>query len=90
MNFYEKALFVKSRRGGRRVVDVTALCPWRYASIRTVSESTLFGDSVHYEIRLFELKALQSSDRPSRRVDQVHLRSRLARDPKRFLGQERS
>ena len=88
-NFYEKALFVKSRRGGRRVVDVTALCPWRYASIRTVSESTFFGDSVHYEIRLFELKALQSSDRPSRRVDQVHLRSRLARDPKRFLGQQR-
>jgi hypothetical protein len=52
LNIYEKALFVKSRRGGRRVVDVTALCPWRYASIRTVSESTFFGDSVHYEICL--------------------------------------
>jgi hypothetical protein len=28
-----------------------------------LSVSPLFGDSVHYEIRLFELKALQSSDR---------------------------
>ncbi len=26
-------------------------------------EPAIFGDSVHYEIRLFELKALQSSDR---------------------------
>jgi hypothetical protein len=33
-NFYEKALFVKGRRGGRCVVNATTLCPSRYASIR--------------------------------------------------------
>jgi hypothetical protein len=34
--------------------------------------SSLFGDSVHYEIRLFELKALQSSERsPLFGMDQV-------------------
>jgi hypothetical protein len=34
MNFYEKALFVKSRRGGCSVVNAATLCPSRYASIR--------------------------------------------------------
>ncbi len=59
-------------------MDATALCPSRYASIRTLCELTLFfGGSVHDEIRLFEPKALQSSDRPSRRVDQVQWRSHL-------------
>jgi len=63
-NFYEKALFVK--------VDVATalwltqlLCPSRYASIRTLGELTLVGSPVHYGIRLFEPKALQSSERPS-------------------------
>ncbi len=36
------------RRGGKP----HGSCPSRYASIRTVSEPTLFGGSVHYEIRL--------------------------------------
>jgi hypothetical protein len=50
------------------------LCPSRYASIRTLRELTLFGGLVHYEIRLFEPKALQSSERPSSwRVGQVHM-----------------
>jgi hypothetical protein len=50
------------------------LCPSRYASIRTLRELTLFGGLVHYEIRLFELEALQSSERPSSwRVGQVHM-----------------
>jgi hypothetical protein len=72
-NFYEKALFVKSRRGGLSVANAT-LCPSRYASIRTLGELTLFGGSVHYEIRPFELEALQSSERPSSwRVGQVHM-----------------
>ena len=52
-NFHEKAHFVKAD-----VAAVVAakpngfLCPSRYASIRTFSEPTLFGGSVHYEIRL--------------------------------------
>jgi hypothetical protein len=64
-NFYEKALFVKP-------ADVAAaLCGERDCSalramlLSALSVSTLFGDSVHYEIRLFELKALQSSERSS-------------------------
>jgi hypothetical protein len=36
VNFYEKALFVKSRRGGRPLANAAALCPSRYASIRTL------------------------------------------------------
>jgi hypothetical protein len=36
VNFYEKALFVKGRRGGRPVMNTTALCPSRYASIRAL------------------------------------------------------
>ena len=43
---------LSSRRGGPSVVEASGFCPSRYASIRAVSESTLFGDSVHYEIRL--------------------------------------
>src|SRR5215212_3996294 len=54
----------------------------RHASIRTLSELTIFGSSVHYEIRLFELKALQSSERSSWRVDQVHI-AQSPLDPKR-------
>ncbi len=41
MNFYEKALFIKPTWRLRYVVNATALCPSRYASIRTVSEFTL-------------------------------------------------
>ncbi|HSK83528.1 MAG TPA: hypothetical protein VK902_09035 [Rubrobacter sp.] len=52
-NFYEKALFVKPADvAASSRSSLTAFCPSRYASIRTVSESTLFGGSVHYEIRL--------------------------------------
>ena len=47
-----------------------------------------FGGSVHDEIRLFGLKALQSSERPSRRVGQVRLRSHLMLDPKRVRARE--
>jgi hypothetical protein len=46
---------------------------------------------VHYGIRLFGLlKALQSSERPSRRVGQVRLRSHLVLDPKRSGNRSRS
>jgi hypothetical protein len=41
-NFYEKALFVKGRRGGPAVWLTQLLCPSRYASIRTRGELTLF------------------------------------------------
>jgi hypothetical protein len=54
-NFHEKAHFVKGRRGGLVAVETNGFCPSRYASIRTVSEPTLFGGSVHHEIRLFGL-----------------------------------
>jgi hypothetical protein len=55
-NFHEKAQFVKGRRGGLVAVETNGfLCPSRYASIRTFNEPTLFGGSVHYEIRLFGL-----------------------------------
>jgi hypothetical protein len=38
MDFYEKALFVKSRRGGPIVVEcIGSVCPSRYSSIRTVN-----------------------------------------------------
>jgi hypothetical protein len=62
-NFYEKAPFVKPTWRPRCVVYATTLPFARYASIRTVSVSPLFGDSVHYEIRLDSgsTKALQSS-----------------------------
>jgi hypothetical protein len=40
-NFYEKAHFVKPTWRPRCVVNATALCPSRYASIRTLSEFTL-------------------------------------------------
>jgi hypothetical protein len=78
-NFYEKALFVKSRRGGRPVANATALCPSRYASIRTLRELTLFGGSVHRMRSDFSArqKALQSSERPYWRVGQV----RIAQSP---------
>jgi hypothetical protein len=53
--------------GGLVAVETNGfLCPSRYASIRTFSEPTIFGGSVHYEIRLdsdYQLKALQSSYR---------------------------
>ena len=42
--------------------DCSAL---RAMLLSALSVSSLFGDSVHYGIRLFELKALQSSDRSS-------------------------
>jgi hypothetical protein len=40
-NFYEKALFVKDRRGGSLVLECNGFeCPSRYASIRTFGEPT--------------------------------------------------
>jgi hypothetical protein len=52
-NFYEKALFVKGRRGGRPLADATALSALRAMLLSALSVSSLFGDSVHCEIRLF-------------------------------------
>jgi hypothetical protein len=47
-NFYEKALFVKPTWRLCIVAKRNSLGPFaRYASIRTVSEPALFGDSVH-------------------------------------------
>jgi hypothetical protein len=79
-NFHEKAHFVKADVAAP-VSSVTTPCPSRYASIRTVSESTLLGDSVHYEIHLFGLPRRRCNLRiglSSRKVDQVrNLRTRL-------------
>src|SRR5215218_7962611 len=68
--------------------STTALCPSRYASIRTLLVSLLFGDSVHCEIHLFGLLrrrcnlpiGLASS---KRRVDQVRIAQSPYLDPKR-------
>jgi hypothetical protein len=56
---------LSSRRGGRCVANATAVCPSRYASIRTLKELTLFGGSVHRmrSVLIRAKKALQSSDR---------------------------
>jgi hypothetical protein len=64
-NFYEKALFVKPTWRPNLVAECNCFeCPSRYASIRAVSELTLFGSSVHYEIHLFRtIQVLQSSER---------------------------
>jgi hypothetical protein len=89
LNFYEKALFVKT--------DVAAaLCGGNAncSALRAMLLFALSGSSLFWwlgaydEIRLFEPKALQSSERSSLRVDQVHLRSHLMLDPKRYLGQQ--
>jgi hypothetical protein len=88
MNFYEKALFVKTDVAAALCgMNANGLCPSRYASIRTLGEPFVLWLGAYDEIRLFEPKALQSSERSSLRVDQVHLRSRLMLDPKRYLGQ---
>ena len=88
-NFYEKALFVKSDVAAALCsMNANCLCPSRYASIRTLGEPSVLWLSAYDEIRLFEPKALQSSERSSLRVDQVHLRSHLMLDPKRYLGQQ--
>jgi hypothetical protein len=55
-------------------------CPSRYASIRTVSEPILFGDSVHYEIHLdsdYRRRCNLPSDLSWLRMDQV----RIAQSP---------
>jgi hypothetical protein len=72
------------------VVGTPTVLPFaRYASIRTLGEPSLaLWLGAFDEIRLFEPKALQSSERSSFRVDQVHLRTRLMLDPKRYLGQQ--
>src|SRR5215210_3307670 len=62
--------------------STTALCPSRYASIRTLLVSLLFGDSVHCEIHLFGLLRRRCNLRSglassSWRVDQV----RIAQSP---------
>ena len=41
-NFYEKAHFVKGRRGGLSVAEPNGFCPSRYASIRTLGEPALW------------------------------------------------
>jgi hypothetical protein len=67
MDFYEKALFVKSRRGGWSLWQRrNCLYPSRYASIRTFCEPTLRWLGAYDEIRLDSgsTKALQSSERP--------------------------
>jgi hypothetical protein len=66
---------LSSRRGGPIVANATALPFARYASIRTLRELTLFGGSVHRMRSVFSAtqKALQSSERPSWRVGQVHV-----------------
>jgi hypothetical protein len=88
MNFYEKALFVKTDVAAA-LCGMNANCSaLRAMLLFALSGSSLFGSSVHYEIRLLEPKALQSSERSSLRVDQVHLRSHLMLDPKRYLGQQ--
>jgi hypothetical protein len=62
-----------------------SMCPSRYASIRTLGEPTLLGDSVHTMRSVFSdsKKALQSSERslcPSlREWTKFVLRSRLTR-----------
>src|SRR5215213_1072741 len=62
-NFYEKALFVK--------VDLATALWWKQllfalrAMLLFALSGSSLGSSVHYEIRLFELEALQSSERPS-------------------------
>src|SRR5215212_10033830 len=82
-NFHEKALFVKADVAAPRG-RAQRLCVLRYASIRTLDEPMLFGDSVHCEIHLFGLLSEGAaifgsvSPAPLRRVDQVrNLRSRL-------------
>ena len=87
-NFHEKALFVKADVAAPSRSSATTPCPSRYASIRTLSEPTLFGDSVHYEILLFGLiedAAIFGAVSPPRggRTKFV-LRSRLTLDPKRL------
>src|SRR3954465_6730946 len=71
---------LSSRRGGPMcVVDATALCPSRYASIRTVSESTLLCGSVHRMRSVFssQKRCYLLSGLSSLRMDQV----RLAQSP---------
>jgi hypothetical protein len=52
-------------RGGLVAVETNGFCPSRYASIRTLGEPTLFGDSVHRMRSVFSdlSEALQSSYR---------------------------
>jgi hypothetical protein len=62
-NFYEKALFVKG--------DVATALWWKQllfalrAMLLFALSGSSLGSSVHYEIRLFKLEALQSSERSS-------------------------
>jgi hypothetical protein len=82
-NFYEKALFVKgdvATAPGLRQL----LCALRALCFYPHFRGALFGGSVHYGIRLHSgsTEALQSSERPSRRVGQV----RMAHSP--HIGSE--
>ncbi len=54
-NFHEKAHFVKADVAALDRGRAQQLSPSRYASIRTLDEPALLGDSVHYEIRLLGL-----------------------------------
>jgi hypothetical protein len=82
-NFYEKALFVKPADVAAAVWcgrDCSAL---RAMLLSALSVSSLFGDSVHYGIRLFELKALQSSERSCLKGGPSSHRAVALLDPKR-------
>jgi hypothetical protein len=64
VNFYEKAQFVKADVAAQYVAERNGCSALRAMLLSALSVShTLFGDSVHYGIRLLKLKALQSSDR---------------------------
>jgi hypothetical protein len=78
MNFYEKALFLKTDVAAA-LCGMNANCSaLRAMLLFALSRSPLFCGSVHLMRSVFEPKALQSSERPSSlRVDQVHLRSHL-------------
>src|SRR5829696_1206701 len=57
---------LSSRRGGRSVWwERQLFCLSRYASIRTLGEPSLWWLGAYDAIRLFELRALQSSERSS-------------------------
>jgi hypothetical protein len=91
MDFYEKAHFVKPTwRPSTWPSAMAALCPSRYATMRTFDEPTLRWLGAYNEIRLFELKALQSSDRSLLLLEEDQVR--IAQSPleiRSAFGQQR-
>jgi hypothetical protein len=82
VNFHEKAIFVKADVAVATTVRFGYPC---HASIRTLGELTLFGGSVHHEIRLFSgtLQTLPSSERSLRRETGPSSLAQSPLDPKR-------